>query len=63
MLEELNTEDKKTYGRAQIYDDDCKLSPNINMEPVVVEMENETIEISEDEKEFLKLPRSSYVFL
>ena len=23
MLEELNTEDKKTYGRAQIYDDDC----------------------------------------
>ena len=54
-LEELNNKDKREYGGANIFSDDCKLEPDPIMEPVIVCMNEEKIELSKDEVELLSL--------
>ena len=54
-LDELTKKDQKKYGMARIFGDDNNIKCEDMQEPVVVCMEGEVIELSEDEKDVLSL--------
>ena len=54
-LEELNSDDRKTYGGAKIFKTDCEMVPDTELEPVVVCRHGEEIVLSKDEQEILSL--------